>query len=109
VSRWLLSDTREDAVEEQKERKRQIVAARIATKLERQEAKSRRKATRQRHETRARRLKQLKHAFAAARFTTARTVKRQFALARYRVAVACHRALTFAGIERDRLPGQGKD
>jgi hypothetical protein len=109
AGQWLLSDTREDAVEEQKERKRRIVAARIATKLERQDAKRARKAARQRHETRTRRIKQVKHAFAAARYATAKGVRRRFALTRYHVAVACHRALAFAGIERDRLPDQRKD
>ena len=87
-------DLRGDDTDEHRDRKLRIIAAKAAAKTARVEAKARRRARRARRDAFWRRAKEVKSALLSAR---------------YHAAMAVHRALAMAGLERDRLPKGGKE
>jgi glycosyltransferase involved in cell wall biosynthesis len=93
VGRWLMLDIRGDETDSHRDRKLQIVQARVAAKTGRQQAKAQRRARRARRDAFLRRGKEVKSALLSAR---------------YRTAMALHRALALAGFDRGHS-GHGKD
>ena len=85
VGRWLMLDARGDDTDEHRDRKRRIIRDRVAAKTSREQDKARRRAQRARRDAFLRRGKEVKSALIAARYHT---------------AVAVHRALALAGLDR---------
>lgn len=79
-------DVRGDETDDHRDRKHRIISARAAAKTARQHAKAQRRARRARRDAILRRGKQVKSALL---------------LLRYHAAVAVHRALALAGVDRN--------
>jgi len=94
LGRWLMLDIRGDETDEHRDRRVRIIGAKAAAKAARVEAKTRRRARRARRDAFWRRAKEVKSALLSAR---------------YHAAMAAHRFLAMAGVERDRLPKGGKE
>jgi hypothetical protein len=94
IGRWLMLDMRGDETDDHRDRKQRIIRARAVAKAARRDEKARRRGRRARRDAFLRRGKELKSALLTAR---------------YHAAVAIHRALALAGLDRHDHRGAGKD
>jgi hypothetical protein len=110
IARWLTNDMREDAWDEHEEDTQRAIETRVAAKVERQQAKQRRRAQRMRRDAFMRRGKEIKSALRKLRHRTTVGIYHGAHKVRYIAAVGVHRGLQMVGLERDELSGgTGKD